>query len=404
MAALFDDVERHDVSPASPVEDSFTFLNRARGNVWARQRELLDTWYTAFPDLDGDLRRRFRKRSPQQHYAAWWELYVHAVLRALGFEVTVHPVIPGTSGHPDFLAEREEESFYVEAATVFSGIIAPTRGAKLRPSIEEVIGRIDASTFFVILTFDRLGESMPSTRSIRGPIEAWLATLDPEQVRVHEAAGQEAWKRFAFGDWIIALQPHAWSPELRGRSNNPFIGSRQGLAGPTNDIPQLRNAITRKGKRYGTPGKPLLVAVLATNGFVGDREITHALFGSEAILPQVATGTSKLVRSPDGFWIGKRGAAGRQISAVLMGVGILPHTAAKAWPTVWHHFDPRHQLDVDLPFSTVRAVGNKLKFEDAKHSASQVLGLPSDWPGLEPAFPRYEHRPEDHQIATVARL
>jgi len=82
------------------TEDSFAFLNRASGIVWERLREQLDAWYAAFPDDDGDLRRRFRSADPRQHFAAWWEIYLHALLTALGYKLTVHPTVPGTKGHP----------------------------------------------------------------------------------------------------------------------------------------------------------------------------------------------------------------------------------------------------------------------------------------------------------------
>jgi hypothetical protein len=42
---LFDLIERTDDSPARPAEDSYSFLNRAAGPVWERQRELLNGWY-----------------------------------------------------------------------------------------------------------------------------------------------------------------------------------------------------------------------------------------------------------------------------------------------------------------------------------------------------------------------
>jgi hypothetical protein len=103
------------------AEDSFSFLNRADGSVWRRIRDKLNDWYAALPDGDESVRRRFRKADPRQHYAAWWELYMHALLRALGFDVTVHPDVPGTDGHPDFLAERGKESFYVEGRNSLLG-------------------------------------------------------------------------------------------------------------------------------------------------------------------------------------------------------------------------------------------------------------------------------------------
>jgi hypothetical protein len=209
MPPLFDHVERTDTSQRRRSGGTFAFLNRVAGIVWERQRDLLERWYADFPDDDGDLRCRLRSPSPQQHFAAWWELYVHALLRALGYEVTIHPPIPGTTGHPDFLAERAGESFYVEAATVFSGIVVPIRGARLKASIEDILGTIDASTFYVALRWDRAGEKMPRRRAIIEPIEAWLGTLDPDEVAAAEAAlrHDDGWRTFKLGEWCLSLRP-----------------------------------------------------------------------------------------------------------------------------------------------------------------------------------------------------
>jgi hypothetical protein len=182
MPALFDDFERTNGRQGLYSEDTFTFLNRAAGVVWERIREKLDDWYASFPDVDGDVRERFRSARPDQHYAAWWELYVHNLLRSMGFEVTIHPTIPGTTGHPDFLAERSDDSFYVEAATVFSGIVAPGRRGRLEAAVQDIINEIDASNFMITLSYDRVGTTMPKGSAIKGPIEAFLTALDPDDV------------------------------------------------------------------------------------------------------------------------------------------------------------------------------------------------------------------------------
>jgi hypothetical protein len=397
---LFDVRDRTDASPAKRVEGSFAFLNRAAGIVWARQRELMDGWYDAHPDPDEDLRRRFRSPSTQQHYAAWWELYVHALLRTLGYTVTAHPRVPGTNGHPDFLAERPGESFYVEAATVFSGIVSPTRSAQLKGAIEDALETVEPSTFYVALRWDRVGDAMPRRREIVEPVRAWVATLDAETVRATEEDGRspERWQRFECGDWAFSLRPHVWTPHLLGCPNNVFLGMMPPIAGVTNDVPMIQRAVTRKGKRYGTPDKPLVVAVLATNGFVNDRDVTASLFGSEVVRVNVATGVSTLDRNRDGVWIGKRGSAGRRISAVLMGVGILPGAVARTLPVLWHHYAPSYELAADLPFATARIVNDEVKLTDAKRAAAEVFDLPAAWPGPEPAFQRCTHRPEDHSI------
>jgi hypothetical protein len=161
--------------------------------------------------------------------------------------------------------------------------------------------------------------------------------------------------------------------------------------------------VTRKGKHYGTPDKPLLVAALAVNGFVDDRAVVDALFGSEAVQLNIETGKSRIVRNQDGAWISSRGAARRRISALLLGVGILPHTVATAWPTVWHHFDPTFKLTADLPFPATRLTDDTLQTSPAKASAADVFGLPGEWPGPEPAFKRCRHAPTDHVPAQLAR-
>jgi hypothetical protein len=403
MPRLFDELERTDPSPAWPAEDSFSFLNRVHGSVWQRQRELLDSWYGNFPDPELDLWTRFRRRDPKQHYPAWWELYIHAAFRALGFRVTVHPSMPGTNGHPDFLMDRDGMSFYVEAATVFSGIVSPTRESRAVTVIEDAIARMDAHTFWVSFRVDQVGTALPSLRAARRDISVWVATLDPDEVLSTDLTDPTRWKTFEFQDWIISLRPSAWSPAHRGCPDNRFIGMRTGIGGFVDDVPKLRNAVVRKGRRYGTPDKPLLVAILAANGFTDERAVVDALFGSEAVQVDIKTGASRIVRNQDGAWISSRGAARRRISAVLLGVGILPHTVVTAWPTLWHHFEPTFELTADLPFGTKRVIDDSLRSTEATKLPSEVFALPEDWPGPEPSFSPCEHRPGDHRPAQLAR-
>ncbi len=384
---LFDDRRRSDSSPALYSEDSFTFLNRAAGEAWERIRDVLDDCYSAFPDGDGDLRARFRSTDPRQHYAAWWELYLHQLLRMLDFKVTVHPEMAGTSGRPDFLAERGIDSFYVEAVTIFSGIVATGRRGRLEAAVQDVVNTIDASEFMVGLAYEQVGQSMPAKSAITRPIEEWLATLDADELlEAHENGTIGDTQLIEFGDWELRLRPIARSREFRGRPDNRLIGMGPTSAGFTNDTLQIARALTRKKRRYGIPDRPLVVAALPMNGFVDDRDVQNALFGSEAVRMHVATGATTMVRSPDGVWVGKRGPAAKRMSALLMGVGITPNTCATKMPQLWHHFDPTHALDVDLPFSTARVVDEAIQFSDATRSASDVFGLPPDWPG--PLFPR----------------
>lgn len=220
--------------------------------------------------------------------------------------MTVHPTVPGTNGRPDFLAENGHNSFYVEATTVFSGIVAPGRRGRLEAAVQDVINDIDASKFMVTLRYDRVGTKMPRRNDIRRPIEAFLATLNPDEP-LAASAPVSPWQTMSIRGWEISFRAIPRSPEYHGCPDNLLIGSPGAIAGFTNDVPKIRSAVTRKGKHYGTPDRPLVVAVLATNGFVDDRVVEQALFGSEAVRMNIQTGETTTVRMPDGVWIGKRG-------------------------------------------------------------------------------------------------
>jgi hypothetical protein len=139
---LFDEIHRTDSSPAFPGEDSFTFLNRIESPYWARVRAVLEQWFGKYPaHQQRDLRARLRDALPQLHFAAWWELYLHELFIRLGYAVEVHPPSPSATSKPDFELRRDATSLYLEAVTVFSGIVEEGR----HPSHEAHIMRILAS-------------------------------------------------------------------------------------------------------------------------------------------------------------------------------------------------------------------------------------------------------------------
>jgi hypothetical protein len=289
--------------------------------------------------------------------------------------------VPGTSGRPDFLVERSGIAFYVEAVTVFSGIVAQGRRGRLEAVVLDLINTIDASLFFVSVNFDRVGEKTPRAQAIVGPIAAWLKTIDADELLTC-SADQLPTQEFSIEGWELSLRALPRSPEFRERDDNQLIGIGPASAGFTNDRQQLYRALTRKKKQCGKPDKPLVVAALATNGFMDNHEIEGALFGSEAVRVHVATGASTITRQPDGFWVGKRGVSAKRVSALLMGVSIIPETCASKLPTIWHHFDPTYTLDAELPLPRMDVVDDKLRFTTATREPYEVLGLDENWPGL----------------------
>ncbi len=385
--ALFDQIERTNASPAGYDEDSVSFLNRVAGPYWQRVRTALDDWSAVFPDTSADLWKRFRKADPKQHYAAWWELYLHHLFTNLGFRVTPNAELPEGNSRPDLLVERGSHFFYVEAVTVFSGIVSSESHTALEPRILDIINTIDASNYFVTVRFAQSSTAMPKAADITRPIEKWMAEHNPDDILKLQALDLPT-TSIATGDWVLELRLMPRSPEFRGKPDNRLIGTHGATAGFTNDRQQIYRALERKKKQHKAPDGPTVIALMAVNGFVDDTEFTDALFGSQSVRMEIATGATTVTRNPDGFWVGQRGPASKKVSAVLSGVSVLPTNCATTPLRLWHHFTPIRELTIDLPFATTRLVHDQLVLTDAAREPHDMLGLTPDWPGPHPPFAR----------------
>src|SRR5262249_52731893 len=102
---LFDEVNRVDQRSKRENEPLFDYYNCSGRRSVGALRELLESWFQRYPQTARkDLRARFRSRIDAQHQAAFFELYLHEFLRAMGFEIYVHPELcENTPTHPDFV-------------------------------------------------------------------------------------------------------------------------------------------------------------------------------------------------------------------------------------------------------------------------------------------------------------
>lgn len=98
--------------PSAPRTSS----TRAAGPTWDAVRDLTTAWLSRVAsDGRADLVGRLRSPDDNQFRSAFWELYLHEALLASGFDVAIHPTLPGTTRQPDFLAGAGDTSFYLEA-------------------------------------------------------------------------------------------------------------------------------------------------------------------------------------------------------------------------------------------------------------------------------------------------
>lgn len=334
---LFDDIP-HYTGPALASEGSFSFLNRAAGDFWQRTRDLVEHWYTHYPDNNGDLRARFRQDATHQHLSAWWELYTFSLFRHLGYQIDVHPLVDGTTKRPDFRIVRDSLVAYVECTAMAEDWewTNSDSGAWLL----DCINRAQNPDFMVDLTMERIGTQRPRARAIIAPIEQWLASLDWDVVSRDVASGCSAPTReFTFRDWHLSLDAWPVRMECKGEPGRLVGFYLVGDDEPRRDEEDFRRVLGKKGAYYGQETQPLVLAILGSSSFVDERDVTNALFGSIAVrYYQGGRGMPppKQIRLQNGYWRPYGADRGTRVAGVLFGDHLLrPWNPTSALPLLW---------------------------------------------------------------------
>ena len=106
---------RADLPLSSQVYKS-QFIEREGRPEAAPILDWIEYWYGQLPPAkQPDIRGRLRSDDINQFTSAYFELQMFAMLQKMEFEVTVEPALAAGRYIPDFLAQRGDERFYLEA-------------------------------------------------------------------------------------------------------------------------------------------------------------------------------------------------------------------------------------------------------------------------------------------------
>ncbi|GLI03811.1 hypothetical protein Pa4123_90910 [Phytohabitans aurantiacus] len=129
---IFSVTTRTDRSPAAHGESQFRFFDRVSGSYWDQVRDLIEDWFARLcPDAQADVQGRLRSTDNRQSKGAFFELYLHECLLRMGYSVTCHPELDGTSRRPDFLAEKDGRRIYVEARSASPSNVTVVKSARV---------------------------------------------------------------------------------------------------------------------------------------------------------------------------------------------------------------------------------------------------------------------------------
>jgi hypothetical protein len=388
---LFDPGNRSDTRMKGYNEPEFAYLNQsARPSVIAL-RALLEEWFQYFPaDSQLDLCSRFRSADDNQHASAFFELYMHELLRSLGYDVVAHPILPGVSTHPDFLARHENGcQFYLEVTV--AGIPSKAeQGADSRiAQVYDALNQMDSPDFFLHLSVQGAPSTPPPGARLRSDLTKWLRTLKVSEIdragRVGEFHAVPKY-RWEHEGWEVIFMPIAKSPAARGKPGIRPIGAIVPEAQLLQTDADLKNALETKGKKYGAIDIPLVIAVNVLGIHCDETDILNAVFGQEGIIvSQRKDGTIAAEhgeRKRNGFWFGPNGPRNQAVSAVLIIDGFNEWKMGTSTPELFHNPWATNPLKPDC-WSLPQKIPNSATRRYDEHSgksAREVIGIPDPWP------------------------
>lgn len=392
---IFSSITRTDSSPSRHGGSQFEFLDRVSGAYWDQVRDLIEDWFSRLcPGAQADVRGRLRSSDDRQARGAFFELYLHESLLRMGYSVTCHPELEGTTRQPDFLAEKDGRSIYVEARATSSSDASLGPAARTNV-VYESLDKIDSPNFFLWIEVVRQGDKPLSAKPLRGRLEGWLADLNPDDYVVGQSREDLPCLTHVEeedGGWNLEFRAIPKSPDARGKEGVRPLGIfGGGKAGLVNDDITLRGALKDKGTAYGPLGAAYVVAVASGSVSLDESDVLDILYGTDVpeIRPQPdGSETYVQVRRPDGYWYAGGHWAHRGVSAVLVVKNLHPAFIGGQQHTIWEHPDPEIVVD-ELPIwrRAFRGAGGNVTFVDPQRAQADWFGLGDPWP-VGKAFPR----------------
>jgi hypothetical protein len=388
---LFDtDIDRSDTGPAKHGEPRFPYLNRTGRPEAAQVRDLLETWFAGYPPT-GQVEIRARLRSPDivHHHAAFFELYLHELLRVLGYKIELHPKIEGTDRRPDFYVSRSEtDAFYLEAIVATDQSAAEMAKEARLNQVYDALNTVNSPNFFIGVDTPEGPPSPPPGKMLRRAVEGFVKDLDPDALaEAFQQHGFDALPRgkFEHDGWVIEFFPMPKSPAARGDPGIRPLGMMGSMeARMVDSRAALRDAVEKKASRYGELGRPYIIAVNAVTQHLDLIDVMEALFGKEAFIfrpgPDGQTSEPEMRRNPDGAWLGPRGPTNTRVTAVLVASSLVSWSVAAYSPSVYHNpwaTSPCTEALMELP--SYHPAGDRMELREGR-SFRELVGLPEGWP------------------------
>ncbi|HLP95010.1 MAG TPA: hypothetical protein VK168_13295 [Saprospiraceae bacterium] len=380
MELLFDEKVRTDPRPSTHLEGNYQFLDRCSFVGFEEVRKTLNAWFFKYPIQErAELKQRFIKEfSP-----AFFELFLFEFFCQLGYEVIVHPIVPGTTKRPDFLVKKGNFEFYVEAKEATDLSESERSIRNINDHFYDQLNQINSPNFFLwIKELNIKSSELPRFTKIRRQIEHQINSFDPDIIKEKiETGGLNQSDSITYEDEkvriTISLIPKTKSKGIEGL--RPIgIYEVQSFWGDTDE--SIKTAIKKKASRYGHIDKPYLICINSTGFLTDDYSILSALFGSlkRSISTNSENLNEKWFRERNGIFVGPKGPQFTRLSGIFITSLYVSNLHIANYQIYSHPFskNPLEFQNLGLSFNSL--VNKELVKVEGK-SIKEILNIPSDW-------------------------
>lgn len=389
---LFLSQDRLDAAHRKDSESPFEYLKRSASLRAERTRNLIEAWLASYPEAEREeLIERFKSKREARFNSAFFELYLHELLRRNNCDVSIHPEVSGNRlKRPDFKVTEPSGRTYILEAVAPTFVADNQEGSETNFNrlIEAIDERIDLPGWYLSVSPEGRLRRTPSIGRTVAKIQSWIDSVIPQ---LEAADFDPDWGLAA--DSITIDEGGGWKlhvaifPDLRQGetlSKERTIGIREYGFERVDSVAAIQSTVKEKIGRYGKLNLPYVIAVNFLHLAVDHLDIEAALLGGEEALMDYERGDSgfsfrtvEVRRKHDGLF--SRADHNTGASAVLAFPCLIPSRSAVATPSLWHNPHARYPYNgIFERFPQMLLRGEAVERLPGE-SAAQVMGLEHDW-------------------------
>lgn len=277
---LFENKERNDLKYAYPNEGTIDFLDRS-GHSWARDvRDYLNNWISKYPKEECE---ELINRLKHEIDSPYFELFLHELFVQMGFKLTCHPQLEGTSNKPDFLVSSKNLTFYAEARLVTETTDYERKIERHKKIVIDTINKsVRSKNFFIGIEELKIKSfQLVSLKKLTKQLSEFLSKQDPD---CFSTMGK---KEFLFkfeNEYVsISISLFPKSKEDKGSFSNDIIVMNDIKVKFLSTAVDIKKRISKKASKYGNPKYPFVICLNLTSPFgLYWEDVFDALYGSKA--------------------------------------------------------------------------------------------------------------------------